>query len=272
MELITSGKVDLLAVWEISRATRDREVWTALLAACAVRNVKIATGGRVHDPADADDGFMMDLQAALAVRESAVTSKRIRRRVRAAATAGLPHGKIPYGYRRIYDETTKKLVRQEPDPETAPIVWEIARRLLAGEALYSVAEDLNRRGVLSPRDVELKRINKPLSGALWEPTQVKRVAITPTNAGLRSLNGTVVGPATWDGLISVNDHHMLKHKLTDPSRKTWRDGSVKHLLVGIAECGVCGFAGSPGEESRLPVVRLLGREGHRLRLKISTVG
>lgn len=106
--------------------------------------------------------------------------------------------------------------------------------------MYSVAEDLNRRGVLSPRDVELKRINKPLSGALWEPTQVKRVAITPTNAGLRSLNGTVVGQAQWEGLISDNDHHTLKQKLTDPSRKTWRDGSVKHLLVGIAECGVCG--------------------------------
>jgi site-specific DNA recombinase len=33
---------------------------------------------------------------------------------------------------------------------------------------------------------------------------------------------------------------MLVARLTDPARKSWRDGSVKHLLVGIAECGVCG--------------------------------
>jgi site-specific DNA recombinase len=41
----------------------------------------------------------MELGAALAVRESALTSKRIRRDVAARAAQGLPHGKIPYGYR-----------------------------------------------------------------------------------------------------------------------------------------------------------------------------
>ncbi|MCA1708872.1 MAG: recombinase family protein [Actinobacteria bacterium] len=85
------------------------------------------------------------------------------------------------------------------NPETGPIVQEIARRLLAGESLYAVAEDLNSRGVPSPRNVELKRINKPLSSALWDPIQVKRLAITPTNAGLRSLNGTMVGRPSGDG-------------------------------------------------------------------------
>jgi site-specific DNA recombinase len=41
-------------------------------------------------------------------------------------------------------------------------------------------------------------------------------------------------------LISETDHRVLVAKLTDPARRTARDGSVKHLLVGIAECGVCG--------------------------------
>lgn len=83
MDLITAGKVDLLVVWEVSRATRDRAVWSALVVACLERNVKIGAGGKVHDPSDPDDGFLLDLQGALAVRESAVTSKRIRRAVRA---------------------------------------------------------------------------------------------------------------------------------------------------------------------------------------------
>ena len=71
------------------------------------------------------------------MRESVVTSKRIQRRMRRMATEGLPHGKIPYGYRRVYDPKTRRLLRQEPD--TAPVVREIARRLLAGEALGAVA-------------------------------------------------------------------------------------------------------------------------------------
>ncbi|MDQ3762218.1 MAG: recombinase family protein [Actinomycetota bacterium] len=241
MDMITAGKVDLLVVWEISRATRDRAVWSALFAACIERNVKIATGGRVHDPSDPDDGFMMDLQAALAVRESAVTSKRIRRTIRATATSGLPHGKIPFGYRRTYDPETRRLVRQEPDPATAEVVREVAARLRAGEALYSVAADLNKRGIPTPRADELARLGRPVPpGLLWDPTQIKRLATNPTYAGLRTLHGAVVGPAAWPGLLSEADHHELVEKLTNPARKTWRDGAVKHLLSGLCECAVCG--------------------------------
>jgi site-specific DNA recombinase len=228
MDLITAGRVDLLVVWEVSRATRDRAVWSALVAACLERGVRIGAGGKVHDPSDPDDGFLLDLQGALAVRESAVTSKRIRRAVRARAAEGRPHGKIPFGYRREHDVTTGKTVAQVPDEATAPMVREIAQRLLGGEALYAVAVDLNSRGLSAP------------CGGRWDLTQVKRVAISPTNAGLRSHLGEIIGLAKWPALISEADHRMLVAKLTDPARKSWRDGSVKHLLVGIAECGVCG--------------------------------
>jgi DNA invertase Pin-like site-specific DNA recombinase len=228
MDLITVGQVDLLCVWEVSRASRDRAVWSALLAACQERDVRIATGGRVHDPSDPDDGFLLDLGGALAVRESAVTSKRIRRAVRARAAEGRPHGRIPYGYRREHDPATGKVLRQVPDEQTAPVVREIASRLLAGEALNAVAVDLNSRGIPASR------------GGRWDLTQVKRLAISPANAGLRAHLGEITGPAQWPALISETDHRVLVAKLTDPARRTARDGSVKHLLVGIAECGVCG--------------------------------
>jgi site-specific DNA recombinase len=227
-DLITSGGVDLLVVWEISRATRDRFVWASLLAACQERKVKIASGGRIHDTADPDDAFMLDIQGAQAVRESEKTRARILRSVRARAAAGAPHGRIAYGYRRIYDPETRKLVSQEPDLETAPVVCEIARRCLAGEATHAVAADLNSRGVTAPQ------------GGRWDLTQVKRIAISPTYAALRSHNGEITGPATWPALISEADHWALVERLTNPARKTVRDGSIKHLLVGIALCGVCG--------------------------------
>lgn len=228
MELITTGRVDLLVVWEVSRATRDRAVWSALLAACQERDVRIGAGGRIHDPADPEDGFMLDLQAALATRESGITSKRIQRAVLARASEGMPHGKVPYGYRRVYDPETRRLLRQEPDPVTGPVVREIAARLLMGEATYAVATDLDARGIVAPR------------GGRWDLTQVKRMAISATNAGLRTHRGKVIGPAQWPALITVTDHHLLVGRLTDPARKTIRDGSVKHLLSMIAMCGVCG--------------------------------
>ncbi|MDT7718318.1 MAG: site-specific recombinase, partial [Pseudonocardiales bacterium] len=44
METIAAGGADVLMVWEISRATRDRSVFAALIAACTAAGVQIATG------------------------------------------------------------------------------------------------------------------------------------------------------------------------------------------------------------------------------------
>lgn len=229
MTAIMGRRANELWAWEISRATRDRPVWATLVNTCILNGAKITLDGKVHDPTDPDDGFMLDLMAALAVRESAVTSKRILRDVAARAAAGKPHGKLPYGYRREYDPTTGELQRQVPDEDVAPVVREIARRLLNEEALYAVANDLTRRGVPAPR-----------GAPAWTPSHVRRIAMNPTYAGMRTHNGEVVGPADWEGLISETDHRILRAKFADPARRTWRDGAAKHLLAGLAECGVCG--------------------------------
>ena len=204
MEVITSGQVDELWVWEVSRATRDRAVYAALIGACTVQDVKITVNGRVHDPNDPDDAFMLDLGAALAVKESALTSKRIRRDVAARAAQGRPHGRIPYGYQREYDPHTGALLRQVPDPATAPIVRELARRVLAGEALYRLAAELNARGVPSPETVRRRRQGDMESTWDWRPDQVRDVVASPAAAGLRAHQGRVLRDVTasWEPIIS----------------------------------------------------------------------
>jgi len=242
MAAVINGEADELWTWEISRATRDRPVWATLITACIAATAKITINGRVHDPTDADDGFMLDLQAALAVRESAVTSKRIQRGTAARAGAGLPHGKIPYGYRRIYDERTRALIHQEPDPETAPIVTELARRVLAGEALYSLAAELNDRGVPSPDTWRARRQGDFESSWVWRPDQVRKVVLSPAAAGKRVHRGEVIDGVTaaWKPILDDADHALLTARLTDPRRRTWVDGAAKHLLAGLAVCAECG--------------------------------
>src|SRR4051812_39017641 len=141
MDVIGSGTADVLWIWEFSRATRDRRVWPALIAACQDNNVKIALDQRVYDPNDPEDAYILDQHAAQGVRESGMTSKRTRRDVRAQAYAGRPHGRVPYGYLREYDALSGELIKQMPDPVTAPVVREAAERFLAGEALYSISTD-----------------------------------------------------------------------------------------------------------------------------------
>lgn len=259
MDLITSGKVQLLTVWEISRASRDRAVWTALLAACQENDVKIATGGKVHDPADPDDGFMIDLISALAVRESAMTSKRVRRAVRASIAAGKPPGKIPYGYRRVYDTISRDLIRQEIDPESGSIVREIARRILTGETTWGIATDLNKRQVPTPGAHQRARNGEETSAGRWDITTVKRVAVSPTYCAIRTHKGAEVSEGQWPILITEQDHAILKAKLCDPARVTVRDNATKHLLSGLLECGLCGAACYSHRNGKIPSYECRGK-------------
>lgn len=233
MTRLERGGVDLLLVWEPSRATRDRRVWAALAATCEAQGTRIGCNGRVYDLDDPDDAFALDLFFALAARESGTTRKRVERSMRANADSGRPHGKVLYGYRREYEPTPNgkpRLLGQVPDEVTAPVVHEIARRVLAGETPYAVAADLNARKVPTPR-------GGPRG---WDLTQVRRVCVNPAYAGKRVHRGHVVGEASWPALLDEATHAALVARLSDPARRTQRDSAVRHLLSGIALCGVCG--------------------------------
>ncbi len=70
MRLIASGEVDRLALFEYSRASRDRMVHAALFAACEASGVVINIDGRDYDPNDPSDALHLDIQYLLAVNES----------------------------------------------------------------------------------------------------------------------------------------------------------------------------------------------------------
>lgn len=238
IDALTSGTIDILITWEASRATRDLSAYAELRELCAAHGVRWGYSGAVHDLTTRDARFRTGLDALLAEDESARTSERIRRSVRARAAQGRPHGKIPYGYRREYDSTTGALVRQVPDETTAPIVREIVARVAAGETHWSIASDLTRRGVPIPRPARTPRNGG--QGA-WLPTTTTRIARSRTNLGERIHRGEVVGPAAWPAIVDRDTFGraqavMSARANTNPTG----DQRARWLLTGIAVCGVCG--------------------------------
>lgn len=227
---LDEGGVEALVVWEPSRATRDRRVWAALAATCEEKGIEFGCNGRLYDLNDPDDAFQLDLYFALAARESGTTRNRVLRSMRGAAVAGRPHGKLLYGYRRVYQEGRNgpELVEQILDEDKAPVVREAARRIMQGEALYRVARDFNDRAIPAPR------------GATWEPTQIKRLCTNPAYIGKRRHQGVVVGDGLWPAILDERTFYTCVSRLTDPSRLTHDGRGVQHLLSGIAVCGVCG--------------------------------
>ncbi len=226
VEFVRSRSCDVVVTWEASRFQRDLQDYVALRELCRDRGVLWSYSGRTYDLSRTDDRWTTGQDALLAERESDMTRDRVLRSVRANAEAGRPHGKLLYGYRRIYDD--KILVEQVPRDDQAAVVREAARRVAGGETPHAIARELNARGIPAPR------------GGLWDLTQIRRLVTNPAYVGKRVHRGQVVGDATWPALVDAETFYACVARMTDPRRRTVRDSAVKHLLTGIAVCGVCG--------------------------------
>lgn len=225
---------DLVVTWEASRAQRDLAAYVQLRELCVEENVLWAYSGRIYDLSRGDDRFTTGLDALLSEKEVDQTRERVLRGVRANMAAGRPHGKLAYGYRIRRDPETGESIDRVPDEKTSPIVREIARRTIAGEAMYSIVKDLNARGVPAPRP------GRDGEQVPWRADVTRRMIENPTYAGLRTHRGEVTGTATWEPIISVEDHERIKAMFSDPKRLTHQGSDPRWLLSGIAVCGVCG--------------------------------
>lgn len=235
----------VLMIWESSRGSRRVGEWVNLLELCERRSVRIHvhTHNRTYDPANGRDRRSLLEDAVDGEYESSKLSARLRRAVAANAVAGRPGGRIPYGYRRVFDPQTRQLVAQEPEPSEAPVVAELYRRLVAGHSLHAIARDFEARGI------------RTRSGLVFSPQHLRSLALCPTYTALRAHRpGT--GPRSpgrhtpvavsemyegqWPPLVSRAEWLAVQRLLSAPERKTSRPGRGKHLLSLIARCGRCG--------------------------------
>lgn len=238
-DFLRAGAADVLVTWEGSRAQRDLEAYVSLRKLCAEQRVLWSYSGKVYDLDDTDDRFSTGLDALLAERESGVTRKRVLRAMRANASNGRPHGPVLFGYRRVYDEHTGKLIEQVIREDQAAIVREAAARVARGEAPHAVAVDLNRRGIPSP------------GGAAWDITSVRRLVVNPAYVGHRvhlpeeerrrkpGSARPIVGTASWPAIVDDKTWSRCVARFAT-SAPVGSHGAIKWLLSGIGRCAVCG--------------------------------
>jgi DNA invertase Pin-like site-specific DNA recombinase len=225
---LDAGKFDILILWETSRGDRKLAPWVAMLDTCRDRGVKIhvTSHERTYDLANHRDYKILCEDGITNANASEETSVRVRRSATAGALAGRPHGPVAYGYKRRYDPHSGALVGQEADPETAPVVAEIIRRVAGNDPVTMIAHDLTSRGIPSPK------------GGSWHRDVIRKVASNVAYIGLRSHHGEL-SDAIWPALIDEETFYSAKRVLSDPARKTTRPGRYKHLLSYLAKCGIC---------------------------------
>jgi DNA invertase Pin-like site-specific DNA recombinase len=233
VERLQRREADVLVVWEASRAYRDLEVYVQLRNLCTRHRVLLCYDGTVYDMTRSEDRYRTGQDALQAEREADKIRDRVLRTTRLNAERGRPHGRTPYGYRRVYDQDTGELLEQVPDEQQAPIVREIAERAAGGQSLYGIAQDLNDRGVPGP------------SGARWMPEVLPDLITKPTYIAKRQHQGIVIGDATWKPILTEEVYYACVTLFSDPARLTAKSRAIKYLLSGIAKCSVCKFVVRP---------------------------
>jgi site-specific DNA recombinase len=230
IKAIKAGEVDLVLVTEIPRLYRRMEELLDLIhlaETTPLRGIEttsgngydLSTGPGIHNAISAVNNAMV---------ESRQISDRTKRKKKAQAKAGRYHGgKRPYGYEK--DGIT--IVQSE-----AAVIRAVARRILAGESLKSIARDLNRRGVPTA------------TGKLWHSAQLRKTVSSHRMKGVRIHNG-VEYPAQWPAIIDPETWERLQliFRAEDRLGRAKNHSGRSYLLTGTLICGSCGgrLVGNP---------------------------
>lgn len=273
--LIERSAVDVLILWEVSRSSRDLEEFMSLVNLCADQGVALSVSGTRYDPGSVDDWLPLVLQGVMAEAEARRIRKRNLDSVETNAQRGTPHGRIPYGYRRIYDPRTGVLINQTPyvqvdgsgepirdaNGEVVPVLpdagvpmalsaeaqvlHDAVHAVLGGTTIRQVVRDLNDAGVPTPRVPRAKTVEEEPEAVVkqWEAATLRQLLRNPTIAGRRKHRGVDIGPAAWPPIVDYGVWLRLEALLSDPARLTVavpRGPAPRHLLSKIARCGECG--------------------------------
>jgi site-specific DNA recombinase len=195
---------------------------------------------------DPDDRYMLRIEIAHACRSSDDTSRRMKDQKQERAEMGLPNGARAFGYA----PGGLKIIAAE-----AAVVREIFDRFTKGETPYSIAADLNQRGI------------KTAKGNAWTEATIRRQLRNKHVAGICWHNGREVAVGKWLPIIPRAQWDFAQELLTFRSAAAHKRAGTRkqrvYILRGLVICGNCGtaMAGCSGNLYRCS--RAQRQDGHK---------
>lgn len=230
---LREGRRDGVICLDQDRLTRHLRELEDFIDLADRHGVALANVSGDHDLSTPDGRLVARLTGSVARHESEAKSARLKRETAQRARRGKPHGgRRPYGYEA--DQVT-------PRPAEAAVVRELAKRLIAGESMPTLARDLNERGIPTARGQDLIDRGDRAAGEAkrWRTTSVRSILASPRHAGLRVHLGEVVGQGDWPAILDLGVHEKVRAILGDP-RRVQRGRPPTSLLTGLLRCGRCG--------------------------------
>jgi len=202
-----AGKFSVIVGVDMDRLVRSIQDLVTLIDL----GVKVLTVDGAIDLTTADGQFRATMLTAIARME---VQRKAERQVRAneyrTAQLGLPvPGKRRFGF---------LAGNQVEHPEEGPVVRSLFARVLAGESVFRLAQELGKM------PVRVREILTNPSYAGWVVRGGERFEAAPGVA-------RIVDRSQWEAVQAL---------LADPTRRTSPGNQVRYLASGIARCGVCG--------------------------------
>lgn len=212
-----------------------RQPWDLelLLKQADDRHIALASVSGVRDLSSEDDRFILRIEVAQACRESANTSRRVKRGVAAKSARGESWngGMRPFGY-GVPTGRTGKTGKQvydidQANPEEFPILRQAVENLMAGQSKLGVIRWLNS-------------VSKTTEGNSWRSVNLTKLVLSPRIAGFIERDGQL-HPAVWPEVVTVEEWEDLKAILREngTGKGAHGRGERKHLLSLVAECFAC---------------------------------
>jgi DNA invertase Pin-like site-specific DNA recombinase len=214
---IAAGDVEGIACWHVDRMTRTPRELEDVIDLHDKAGVQLATVTGEIDLSTPTGRLVARTLGAAARHESEHKSERQRRARLQAAQQGKPHSAGQRGYGYAPDRMT--VIENEAD-----MIHEAATRILAGEAMGSVAADLNHRGILSTE------------GRQWRVNTLRNVLTSARISGRREYYGEIVADAAWPAIISAEQSDRLRALLARPAASQPRKRRT-YLYSGLLRCG-----------------------------------
>jgi DNA invertase Pin-like site-specific DNA recombinase len=184
---IDQGGIDAVIVYDVSRLSRDTELFINLLNRLKRHGVELIS---TREPAGEE--WLQVLFSSLAQRDRGLLSVRVADAMRERAQTGQFVGQVPLGYTRVeHHEAGGRIVRRLEPNALAPTIREMFARYDRGESVIGVARWLNQPG--HPR---------PKRAARWSGPTVNWMLRNPAYAGDVIVKATTKYPA-----VTVRDAH-----------------------------------------------------------------
>jgi DNA invertase Pin-like site-specific DNA recombinase len=220
---VRQRRIDVVMLWEVSRASRERADFATFLNECRAAKVRVYVRSdmRTYDLENPSDWAALASAGISSVVESERISARTKRGIIDIQAEGRNVGRIPYGYQHVRDEN--ELPQRVPDPRTVPAVRFIFASLAAATPVMRLRAELDAAGYPTPG-----------GSASWSRSSIRSIAANIAYTG-RPPDGT---DATWEPVIDRALWGAANEALRERAGR--RPATARWLLSYIMTCGACG--------------------------------